>query len=93
MTTKGKHIPHECEDFRAGRPCRCPALSRLGEAIAIASEDEAARQRCVESLRQLSVTVDRDLAPADADLCQIAITSLLEKLGYILPPLPSQRVH
>ena len=52
-----------------------------------------ARQRCIEAYRRLSVTVDEKLDRADADLCQIAIAAALEKLGVILPPSPSTRLH
>ena len=51
------------------------------------------RQRVIESYRRLSLTVDRDLDPADADLAQLAIGAMLEKLGVISPPIPRPRVH
>ena len=55
--------------------------------------DAEKRARVIEAYRRLSVTVDEKLAPADADLAQLAIGSMLEKLGVILPPAPSQLVH
>ena len=56
------------------------------------AEGEAS-QRCIEAYRRLSVTVDEKLDRADADLCQIAIAAALEKLGVILPPSQSTRLH
>ena len=52
-----------------------------------------ARERCIEAYRRLSAIVDRDLDRDSADLCQLAIGAMLEKLGVILPPSPSTRVH
>ena len=57
---------------------------------------DAARQRVIEALRRLSVTVDRELDSDSADLCQLAIGAMLEKLAVILPTrtsAPSKLVH
>ena len=66
-----------------------PHFQRLFDSAAQAE----ARERCIEAYRRLSVTVDEKLAPADADLAQLAIGSMLEKLGVILPPAHSKLVH
>ena len=44
-------------------------------------EDEAARERLIASLTALSVTADRELDPASADLVQILIGLGLRELG------------
>ena len=55
--------------------------------------DAEKRARVIEAYRRLSVTVDLELDRDSADLCQLAIGAMLEKLGVILPPSPSTRVH
>ena len=55
--------------------------------------DAEKRARVIEAYRRLSAIVDRDLDPADADLAQLAIGAMLEKLGCIIPPSASTRVH
>ena len=57
---------------------------------AFVDEDDR-RQRVIASYRRLSAIVDRDLHPADADLAQLAIGAMLEKLGVIFPPIPPPR--
>ena len=59
---------------------------------AFVDEDDR-RQRVIASYRRLSAIVDEKLDRADADLCQIAIAAALEKLGVILPPSQSTRLH
>ena len=55
--------------------------------------DAEKRARVIEAYRRLSGIVDRDLDRDSADLCQLAIGAMLEKLGVILPPSPSERLH
>ena len=83
MTTKRKPTTHECEDFAAGRSCRCEVWSRLSAAVTDARRE---RERLVLTLRDLSRASDAALDPRHADLIHLLISIALEKAGIEVEP-------
>lgn len=79
---------------RTRTPFKTRDMPSWGRLMEHRPEDAASRQRVIEALRSLSGRVDDQMEEdCDSDLLQLAIGSLLERLGVSLPGLGGYQVH